>query len=858
MEIIPMNRLVAIIIITLLSIYPVVAEESERKQQRPNLVFILLDNVGKDWLRSYGSQENQTPNIDQLCATGMKFRNFYVTPVCSTTRTMLLTGRYPFRTGWHTHHDSAIYGGGFLDWNRETCFAKLLQDAGYRTCISGKWQINDLFALGQQNALAEHGFEDHCIWPEAKPGLPGHKKRYWDPYVIRNGQKIAANGRFGPDVFTDHSIEFMKRHREEPFLIYQSAILTHIPVTTTPHTPNQNASAREKFAGMVHYADHLIGRLTQAITALGLRDNTLIFIATDNGTDNGSDQGMPESLGGMRNGRISDEGIYSLTERGINMPLIVNCPAWITKAVESDALLNAADILPTLADLANASIPAALRIDGESFADILREQNDDSWTRPWTFTQYATDRVVRDQRYKLYSDGNFFDLAVDPSEQRVIPRTQKNNPAEKRRTELQQVLDQLPVNSELPWQFRSISARKARAAKDTQRRAVWISNHIAPPAQLADFYQCPPAYQSQLGDYRSPLVRKDGSTVKTPAEWQQRRSEIVDDWHKIMGPWPELFAQPEFEQVVVTRRENITQRQLKIKIGIGGEMVDAFMLIPDGDGPFPAVLVPYYDAQTGVGKGVELRDFGWQLAKRGFVTLSIGKPNSGVNFDNPRDAGHRGQYFGSEGKVVKTQPLSALAFAAANAHTFLASRPEVYPDRIGIVGHSFGGKWSLFASCLYEKFACAAWSDAGIVFDERDRRKENPGGSVNYWDAWYLGFELGEPNTPSRSQRFRKLPSEGEPRTGSYKTLIEGGHDLTELHALMAPRPVLVSGGTADRPERWLALNHLISVNKLLGYENRVAMTNRDTHGPSPDSNQQIYEFFEWWLLESKRQPIAE
>lgn len=853
-----MNRLVATITIILLSTYAVVGDEPEQKQHRPNIVFILLDNVGKDWLRSYGSQENQTPNIDQLCATGMKFRNFYVTPVCSTTRTMLLTGRYPFRTGWHTHHDSAIYGGGFLDWNREICFAKLMQDAGYRACISGKWQINDLFAPGQQNALAEHGFEDHCIWPEAKPGLPAHKKRYWDPYVIRNGQKIDTSGRFGPDVFTDHSIEFMRQHRDEPFLLYQSAILTHIPVTTTPHTTDENASAREKFAGMVHYADHLIGRLTQAITRLGLRDNTLIFIATDNGTDNGSDQGMPESLGGMRNGRISDEGIYSLTERGINMPLIVNCPGWITRAVESDALLNAADILPTLADLASATIPANLSIDGESFADILREQNDDSWTRPWTFTQYATDRVVRDQRYKLYSNGSFFDLAVDPSEQQVIPRTQQNNSAEESRTKLQQILDHFPMNSELPWQFRSISARKARAAKDAQRRAAWIRNDIAPPTQLADYYQCPPAYQSQMGDYRSPLVRENGSTINTPAQWQQRRSEILGNWHRLMGPWPELFAQPEFEQIVVTRRENITQRQLKIRIGIGGEMVDAFMLVPDGDGPFPAVLVPYYDAQTGIGKGVELRDFGWQLAKRGFVTLSIGKPNSGVNFDNPRDAGHRGQYFGSEGKVVKTQPLSALAFAAANAHTFLASRPEVYADRIGIVGHSFGGKWSLFASCLYEKFACAAWSDAGIVFDERNRRKENPGGSVNYWDAWYLGFELGKSNTPSQSQRFRKLPSEGEPRTGSYKALVEGGHDLTELHALMAPRPVLVSGGTADRPERWLALNHLISVNKLLGYKNRVAMTNRDTHGPNSTSNQQIYDFFEWWLKESKNQPAPE
>ena len=148
-----MNRLVAIITFIFLPTCHGLADESGKHLQRPNIVFILLDNVGKDWLRSYGSQENQTPNIDRLCNTGMKFRNFYVTPVCSTTRTMLLTGRYPFRTGWHTHHDSAIYGGGFLDWDREICVARLLRDSGYKTCISGKWQINDLFDPNQQDAL---------------------------------------------------------------------------------------------------------------------------------------------------------------------------------------------------------------------------------------------------------------------------------------------------------------------------------------------------------------------------------------------------------------------------------------------------------------------------------------------------------------------------------------------------------------------------------------------------------------------------------------------------------------------------------------------------------------------------------
>ena len=348
-----------------------------------------------------------------------------------------------------------------------------------------------------------------------------------------------------------------------------------------------------------------------------------------------------------------------------------------------------------------------------------------------------------------------------------------------------------------------------------------------------------------------------------------------------MGPWPPLIARPRVDVVNTSHRENITQQQLRIEIALDGEMVDALLLVPDGVVPVwklparkrPAVLVVYYDAETGVGLGAPFRDYGWQLAKRGFIALSIGKPNARIDLEknsltrptgtlSPAEGerdGVRGRsvpiqqprieaYFGRVGKPVRVEPLSALAYAAANAHTVLAQRPEVDPNRIGIVGHSFGGKWAMFASCLYDKFACAAWSDPGIVLDERDRRKQNPSGSVNYWDVWYLGFELGAVADPKGAGPFRKLPTEGQPRTGAYKALVEGGHDLVELHALMAPRPFLVSGGTADMPERWPALNHAIAVNKLLGYDHRVAMTTRDGHTPTEEANEQVYRFFEWWL----------
>src|SRR5690606_9294145 len=158
--------------------------------------------------------------------------------------------------------------------------------------------------------------------------------------------------------------------------------------------------------------------------------------------------------------------------------------------------------------------------------------------------------------------------------------------------------------------------------------------------------------------------------------------------------------------------------------------------------------------------------------------------------------------------------------------------------RIGIMGHSFGGKWAMFASCLFEKFACAVWSDPGIVF-------EDDPGLINYWEPWYLGYH-------PKPWRKRGAVTKENPMYGLYPKLIEQGYDLHELHALMAPRPFLVSGGKADPVSRWIPLNHTIVVNKLLGVENRVAMTNRPEHSPDAESNEQAFEFLRMMLNERK------
>jgi len=233
--------------------------------------------------------------------------------------------------------------------------------------------------------------------------------------------------------------------------------------------------------------------------------------------------------------------------------------------------------------------------------------------------------------------------------------------------------------------------------------------------------------------------------------------------------------------------------------------------------------VPFYDPETSAGLDEKhpLRDFARQLTKRGFVSLSIGSPGG----DARKPVLTKG---------AKCQPLSYLGYVSAVAWNALASLPEVDSKRIGIVGHSYGGKWSMFGSCLWEKYACAVWSDPGVVFDEART-------SVNYWEPWYLGLDPSALHKPG-------LVTPQNPRTGAYKKLVESGHDLVELHALMAPRPFLVSGGSEDFPARWPALNHAIAVNKLLGFDDRVAMTNRKDHPPTEESNAQIYAFFEKWL----------
>ncbi len=363
--------------------------------------------------------------------------------------------------------------------------------------------------------------------------------------------------------------------------------------------------------------------------------------------------------------------------------------------------------------------------------------------------------------------------------------------------------------------------------------ACGVVSVVNSPAQAPDgwpalepFFSPPPEFASQFGPYRSPLIFFDGSRVNRAADWPRRRAEIYREWMELMGPWPPIIKRPRLEVLRQSRRDNFTQQRVRLEIA-PGQTGEGWLLVPDGEGPFPAVLVVFYEPETSAGLNTnQFRDFGHQFARRGFVTLSLGTPG--------------GNAWKPETGAAQCQPLSFHAYVAANAWHALANLPQVDRTRIGVVGHSYGGKWAMFAGALWDKFAAVAVSDPGIVFDET-----RP--NVNYWEPWYLGQDAVEKRPKAG------LPSAANPRTGAYRRMMEQGRDLHELHALIAPRPFLVSGGAEDPPSRWQALNHLVAINRLLGATNRVGMTSRKRHDPDAGSNAHLYSFFAHFLGQPSR-----
>lgn len=418
----------------------------EKPIEKPNILFIMLDDLGKEWISCYGAEDIKTPNIDALAAGGMKFHNAYSMPQCTPSRATLLTGTYPYHNGFVNHWDVPRWGVGYFDWKqkRNITFALLMKDLGYKTFAAGKWQIND-FRI-EPEAMKKHGFDDWAMWTGYETGVKASAERYQDPYIHTPQGSKTHRGKFGPDVYTDRLINFMKEHKDEPMCLYLPMCLPHTPLVTTPDEPDAKTGlARHK--AMVRYADKMVGRVVDALDELKLREKTLVIFTTDNGSTG--------SVIGTRNGVKVKGAKAKEVEAGVNAPYIANWPGTIPAGIETDALTDFSDLLPTFIELGGGNLPEDLKLDGVSIAPLLTGKAQNS-PREWICalghgpaildgkgvrgkTAFAT-RVIRDQRFKIWvsSEREIFrlhDLREDPWE--------KNNLIESKEELHQQALAKL-------------------------------------------------------------------------------------------------------------------------------------------------------------------------------------------------------------------------------------------------------------------------------------------------------------------------------------------------------------------------------------------------------------------------------
>jgi arylsulfatase A-like enzyme len=430
------------------------------KKIRPNILFIMVDDLGKEWISCYGAEDIETPNIDELAKTGMRFENAYSMPQCTPSRVTLLTGQYPWRTGWVNHWDVPRWGVGYFDFKlrQNMTFARILKTAGYATAAVGKWQINDFRIT--PDAMKKHGFDDWCMWTGYETGNPPSAERYWDAYINTPQGSKTYTSKFGPDVYTDYLISFMTEHKDQPMMLYFPMALTHGPLTTTPAEPDVKDS-KEKFKAMIRYTDLLVGKLCKALDDLRIRERTIIFFTTDNGS--------PGGFTGTLNGRKIRGGKAKKTENGICAPFIVNYPDLVPQGVVTDTLTDFTDLLPTFVELGSAKIPKDLKIDGVSIAPVLLGKAKDS-NRQWIMAlghgparldekgvrgqvDYA-ERVIRDKRHKVWVNEQrkitqLYDLLSDPFEQNnLIASTKPEHLAAIKK--FQAVADSMPEKDARP------------------------------------------------------------------------------------------------------------------------------------------------------------------------------------------------------------------------------------------------------------------------------------------------------------------------------------------------------------------------------------------------------------------------
>lgn len=426
--------------------------------RRPNILFILADDLGYQSIGAYGGKTYRamgkdgkvlgpvkTPNIDALAQGGLRFDYCFSCPVCSPTRSELLTGKYNFRTGFHdiTGRNGATKS---LDPQKHPTLAATLKAAGYDTAVVGKWHLGPAGTMkAPPKDMPPSPHVSECGFDEQFAYVSAHLTDYGNPQA----------GEYTPDRGQEWALKYLdsRKGKNEPFFLYYASPVPHTPLRPTPLNPDGPEEGVENFPFILEYFDRQIGELVRKLEELGLRDNTLIFFAGDNGTAGVATE--------MQDGRTILPGKASLKDTGSRVPLIANWPAAIAPGTTYAGLVDFTDIMPSCLELAGARAPEG--IDGVSFAPQLLGRP--GKPREWVHVLHVDQYFVRDGKYKLRGDGTLYDITQAPQTETQIPPEKDTEESKAARQRLQAVAEQLHPGG---WRPPAAAVRGAAAKKKSQ------------------------------------------------------------------------------------------------------------------------------------------------------------------------------------------------------------------------------------------------------------------------------------------------------------------------------------------------------------------------------------------------------
>ncbi|WP_051426262.1 sulfatase family protein [Jiangella gansuensis] len=370
---------------------------------RPNIVLIVMDDLGYGDLSCMGNTILRTPRIDSIAADGIRLRHMYAaSAVCTPSRAALLTGRYPQRVGLPKVLNPRD-GTGLSPF--EYTLPETLRDAGYRTAMFGKWHLG----CRPEHYPTRHGFDEYT-------GLLYSNDMH--PVELFEGDEITTTDVDQAALtraYTDQAVDFIERHADRPFFVYLAHTMPHIPLHVEDEFAGRSAGGR--YGDVVESLDHHIGRLSDRLEDLGLADDTIVMITSDNGP------WFEGSTGGLRGTKLHTY------EGGIRVPFVARWPGRIPAGTVSDEPVCLFDLLPTLAGLAGGAVRDDRPIDGVDVSAVLTGGSMPV-PRPFFFFHWWTLNAVRWGRWKLHLDRfprdssraqgkelpQLFDLELDPAE----------------------------------------------------------------------------------------------------------------------------------------------------------------------------------------------------------------------------------------------------------------------------------------------------------------------------------------------------------------------------------------------------------------------------------------------------------